>query len=96
MCVTPGAGFVSPFGAFCMGAAAAVVCRWSCLTLKHKLGYDDALDVWGVHGMGGLLGGEGVAGRARRKVGDRGVSLMPLYPFGVARILSSSGRKTSR
>ena len=58
VCVTPGAGFVSPFGAFCMGAVAAVVCRWSCLTLKHKLGYDDALDVWGVHGMGGLLGNE--------------------------------------
>ena len=58
VCVTPGAGFVSPLGAFCMGAIAAVICRFSCLVVKRTFGYDDALDVWGVHGVGGLLGNE--------------------------------------
>ena len=58
VCVTPGAGFVSPLGATIMGALAGVVCRFFVLTIKHKFGYDDALDVWGVHGVGGLLGNE--------------------------------------
>ena len=58
VCVTPGAGFVSPLGAGIMGALAGVICRFFVLTVKHKFGYDDALDVWGVHGVGGLLGNE--------------------------------------
>ena len=58
VCVTPGAGFVSPLGATIMGALAGAICRFFVVTVKHKFGYDDALDVWGVHGVGGLLGNE--------------------------------------
>ena len=58
VCVTPGAGFVSPMGAAIMGIMSGAICRWASTTMKEKLGYDDALDVWGVHGMGGLLGNE--------------------------------------
>ncbi|QDU87016.1 Ammonia channel precursor [Pirellulimonas nuda] len=56
VCITPAAGFVNPMPALAMGAAAGVVCAWSCGTLKHMLGYDDALDAFGVHGVGGTLG----------------------------------------
>jgi Amt family ammonium transporter len=54
--VTPASGFVSPFGAFSIGLAAGVCCYFAATTLKQRLGYDDSLDVFGVHGVGGLLG----------------------------------------
>jgi Amt family ammonium transporter len=54
--VTPASGFVDPRGALLIGAAAGVVCYWSTSTLKHWLGYDDSLDAFGVHGVGGALG----------------------------------------
>jgi Amt family ammonium transporter len=54
--ITPASGFVDPMGAFWIGAASGVVCVWSCTKLKSWLGYDDSLDVVGVHGVGGLLG----------------------------------------
>jgi ammonium transporter, Amt family len=53
--ITPAAGFVSPMSAAIIGAAAGVVCFGGVL-LKSKAGYDDALDAFGVHGVGGLLG----------------------------------------
>jgi len=53
--VTPAAGFIQPWGAFIMGCAATLVC-YGCCELRKKLGLDDALDVWGVHGMGGFIG----------------------------------------
>ncbi len=56
VCITPAAGFVNPMPALAMGAAAGIVCAWACGTLKHMLGYDDALDAFGVHGIGGTLG----------------------------------------
>lgn len=56
VCITPAAGFIQPMPALFMGAAAGIVCFWSCSTLKHKLKYDDALDAFGVHGIGGTLG----------------------------------------
>jgi Amt family ammonium transporter len=40
----------------CIGAAAGVLCFWGCTGLKHMLGYDDALDAFGVHGVGGIVG----------------------------------------
>lgn len=58
VCVTPGAGFVSPVGATIMGLLAGAICRYATVVIKEKVGYDDALDVWGVHGVGGLLGNE--------------------------------------
>src|SRR6476619_1565571 len=54
--ITPASGFVGPLGALAIGAAAGVVCYWGCSGLKHMLGYDDALDAFGVHGVGGIVG----------------------------------------
>jgi ammonium transporter, Amt family len=54
--ITPASGFVGPVGAFCIGIAAGIVCYWGCTGLKHFFGYDDALDAFGVHGIGGATG----------------------------------------
>jgi Amt family ammonium transporter len=54
--VTPAAGFVSPLGALGIGALAGLVCYLSVVVVKGKLGYDDSLDAFGVHGVGGMLG----------------------------------------
>mgnify|MGYP001415179374 CR=1 FL=1 len=56
VCITPAAGFVQPMPALAMGAAAGIVCYFACSSLKRRLGYDDALDAFGVHGVGGTLG----------------------------------------
>ena len=54
--VTPAAGYVSPGGAIVIGVVAGVSCCWACAWMKYKLGYDDALDVFGIHGVGGFVG----------------------------------------
>jgi Amt family ammonium transporter len=54
--ITPASGFVNPVGAFGIGAAAGFVCYWGCTGLKHMFGYDDALDAFGVHAVGGAVG----------------------------------------
>jgi Amt family ammonium transporter len=54
--ITPASGFVGPMGSFAMGIAAGAVCYWGCTGLKHMFGYDDALDSFGVHGLGGAVG----------------------------------------
>jgi Amt family ammonium transporter len=54
--ITPASGFVGPAGSLAIGAAAGVVCYLACTGLKHLLGYDDALDAFGVHAVGGALG----------------------------------------
>jgi Amt family ammonium transporter len=54
--ITPAAGFVLPNGALVIGLVSGVVCFWSATSLKHMLGYDDSLDVFGVHGVGGIVG----------------------------------------
>ena len=56
VCITPAAGFVQPMPALLMGALAGVLCYLACSKLKHSLRYDDALDAFGVHGVGGTLG----------------------------------------
>jgi Amt family ammonium transporter len=56
VCITPAAGFVTPMPALLMGAAVGVVCFLACTALKSKFGYDDSLDAFGVHGVGGTLG----------------------------------------
>jgi Amt family ammonium transporter len=56
VCITPASGYVTPMPALLMGVAVGIVCFWACTALKSKFGYDDALDVFGVHGMGGTLG----------------------------------------
>ncbi|WP_137898405.1 ammonium transporter [Sphingomonas sp. 2SG] len=57
--VTPAAGNSGPFGAIVLGAVASVVCFFAVSVLKPKLGYDDALDAFGVHGVGGMIGAIG-------------------------------------
>jgi Amt family ammonium transporter len=54
--ITPAAGFVTPMAAIAIGAGAAVVCYFAMLFMKSKLGLDDSLDVFAVHGMGGVWG----------------------------------------
>ncbi len=54
--ITPASGFVDPTGALIIGVAAGVVCYISAVWMKKLFGYDDALDAWGVHGVGGALG----------------------------------------
>jgi len=54
--ITPASGFVDPVGALIIGVAAGVVCYCSAVFLKKAIGYDDSLDAWGVHGVGGALG----------------------------------------
>ena len=54
--ITPACGFVTPLGGLIIGIIAGIVCYWACTGLKHALGYDDALDVFGIHGVGGIAG----------------------------------------
>jgi len=54
--ITPASGFVGPVGAMAIGVACGVGCYWGATGLKHALGYDDALDCFGVHGIGGAIG----------------------------------------
>ena len=57
--VTPAAGNSGPFGAIVLGAVASVVCYYMVSYLKPKLGYDDSLDAFGIHGVGGMVGAIG-------------------------------------
>ncbi|WP_145184204.1 ammonium transporter [Pseudomonas sp. URMO17WK12:I11] len=54
--ITPAAGTVGPMGALVIGLVSGVVCYFCATTLKRKLGYDDSLDAFGVHGVGGIIG----------------------------------------
>src|SRR5580658_6917157 len=54
--ITPASGFVGPLGAMAIGVACGVGCYWGATGLKHAFGYDDALDCFGVHGVGGAIG----------------------------------------
>ncbi|MBT0779015.1 MULTISPECIES: ammonium transporter [Paracoccus] len=54
--ITPAAGFVGPMGAIVIGLAAGFLCMWFVISLKAKLGVDESLDVFGIHGVGGIVG----------------------------------------
>jgi Amt family ammonium transporter len=54
--ITPACGFVGPMGGLVIGLLAGLICLWGVNGLKRLLGADDALDVFGVHGVGGILG----------------------------------------
>ena len=64
--ITPASGFVDPVGALIIGVVAGVGCYWGATALKHMMGYDDSLDAFGVHGVGGIIGAmlTGVLARA--------------------------------
>nr|WP_234028903.1 ammonium transporter [Alteriqipengyuania halimionae] len=59
--VTPAAGNSGPFGAILIGGIAALVCFWFVTSIKPKLGFDDTADVFGIHGLGGIVGSLGTA-----------------------------------
>jgi Amt family ammonium transporter len=54
--ITPASGFVNATGALIIGLVAGVVCFWGATSLKKMMGYDDSLDAFGVHGVGGIVG----------------------------------------
>ena len=54
--ITPASGTAGPLGAIALGCISSVVCYWSATSLKHRFHYDDSLDVFGVHGIGGIVG----------------------------------------
>ena len=54
--ITPASGYVGPIGALCIGVAAGILCYLAVNRVKPRLGYDDSLDVFGVHGVGGFVG----------------------------------------
>lgn len=54
--ITPAAGFVNPLSSIIIGLIGSIICYWAVTYLKPKLGYDDSLDAFGIHGMGGLWG----------------------------------------
>ncbi|MGQ4274293.1 ammonium transporter [Terrihabitans sp. B22-R8] len=57
--ITPAAGLVGPIGGIVLGGIAGVICYFCCTTIKNALGYDDSLDVFGIHGVGGIIGSIG-------------------------------------
>ena len=66
--ITPGAGFVTPVAAIFIGLIGSVICYFAVTVLKKKFGYDDALDAFGCHGIGGTWGGIAVGLFASNKV----------------------------
>ncbi len=103
--ITPACGFVGPMGAIIIGLLAGVICLWGVNGLKRMLGADDALDVFGVHAVGGILGsiltgvfvspalgGTGVYDYVANKVGDFTMStqiISQLWGVGVAVVWSA-------
>ena len=71
--VTPAAGFAGPMGAIVLGLVAGVVCFIACSAIKSALGYDDALDVFGVHCIGGIVGALGTGILAAPLLGGTGI-----------------------
>jgi len=95
--ITPASGFVGPKGALAIGIIAGLVCYWGATWLKPKLGYDDSLDVFAVHGLGGITGAiltgvfaveaiGGTAGALEGNVGQIGTQI-----FGIAATIVWSG-----
>src|ERR1700743_3366633 len=70
--ITPASGFVNPVGALIIGIAAGVVCYISAVWVKKAIGYDDSLDAWGVHGVGGALGALLTGAFAKKAINSAG------------------------
>jgi len=71
--VTPAAGFVGPMGAIVLGLVAGVLSFWGVTGLKKMLGVDDSLDVFGIHGVAGIVGAIGTGIFAAPSLGGTGV-----------------------
>ena len=70
--ITPASGFVDAQGALIIGIAAGVVCYFSAVHMKKLFGYDDALDAWGVHGVGGAIGAMMTGAMAKNAINSSG------------------------
>jgi ammonium transporter, Amt family len=89
--ITPASGFVGPTGALAIGAVAGVVCYWGAVWLKIKVGYDDSLDAFGVHAIGGIVGAiltgvfavEAIGGTPGLLEGNAGQVLKQVYGVAV-------------
>ena len=89
--ITPAAGFVDPKGALIIGLVSGVVCFWGATSLKHALKYDDSLDAFGVHGVGGIVGAiltgvfavESIGGTAGLLEGNGGQVLTQVYAVAI-------------
>jgi Amt family ammonium transporter len=85
--ITPASGFVDPVGALWIGAAAGVGCFFMSTTVKRMIGYDDSLDVFGIHAVGGIIGAlltgvfavEAIGGTAGLLEGNPGQVLIQLW-----------------
>jgi Amt family ammonium transporter len=85
--ITPASGFVGPTGALVIGIAAGLICLWAVAWLKPRLGYDDSLDVFGVHAVGGIVGAvltgvfavEAIGGKPGMLEGNGGQVLTQIY-----------------
>jgi Amt family ammonium transporter len=71
--VTPAAGFAGPMGAIVLGAAAGAGCYFAVTVLKNAIGYDDSLDVFGIHGIGGIIGAIGTGVLVNPALGGAGI-----------------------
>lgn len=71
--ITPACGWAGPMGSIFLGLAVGAICFWTVTRLKHILGYDDSLDAFGVHGIGGIVGALGTAIVASPALGGTGV-----------------------
>jgi Amt family ammonium transporter len=71
--ITPACGTAGPMGSIALGLIAGAACFWAVTRLKHLMGYDDSLDVFGVHGVGGIIGALGTAVFASPALGGTGV-----------------------
>ena len=86
--ITPASGYVLPWHGIVIGLIAGSVCFWACTRLKQALGYDDSLDVFGVHGVGGVVGTllTGVFATAA-------ISAGPDNPSGIAGLIEGNARQ---
>jgi Amt family ammonium transporter len=81
--ITPASGFVGPTSAVIIGVAAGVICYFAATTLKHAMGYDDSLDAFGVHGIGGIVGALLTGAFASKEIsGSDGSVLTQLWGVG--------------
>src|SRR5687767_5224476 len=71
--VTPASGFAGPMGSIVLGLAAGAVCFVFCSSVKNALGYDDSLDVFGIHCIGGILGAIGTGILVNPALGGAGI-----------------------
>jgi Amt family ammonium transporter len=83
--ITPAAGYVAPMGALAIGIAAGIASWWASTELKKMLKYDDSLDVWGVHGVAGIVGAILTGLFAVEAIGETagGVGQMIIQAYGV-------------